>query len=219
MRNYYMNFDMLKRIRIYILILLLCLQGICISACGLAEKDPLVSFGVTTSKDDQYIPVFDSLDSGKRIDLLKPDQLCALDYMSLQGKYYWYRIVYLDDYGDACAGYVKESNYKQLTASELALYITVPENAVIISQLIAQQENSQLFLGIGQTTQAAETNSTLNSTSEPKKDYILNTNTHKFHLPGCKSVKQMKEKNKKPYTGTRQSIIDMGYSPCKNCNP
>ena len=134
-----MHQHILKRIGLYTFIVLLCLQGIGISASGFAEQDPLVSFGVTTSKDDQYIPVFDSLDSGKRIDLLKPDQLCALDYMSLQGKYYWYRIVYLDDYGDACAGYVKESNYKQLTASELALYITVHENAIIISQLIAQQ--------------------------------------------------------------------------------
>ncbi len=211
-----MHQHILKRIGLYTFIVLLCLQGIGISASGFAEQDPLVSFGVTTSKDDQYIPVFDSLDSGKRIDLLKPDQLCALDYMSLQGKYYWYRIVYLDDYGDACAGYVKESNYKQLKASELALYITVPENAIIISQLIAQQENPQLFLGTGQT---AEIDAEENSTTEAKKDYILNTNTHKFHLPGCKSVKQMKEKNKKPYTGTRQSIIDMGYSPCKNCNP
>lgn len=211
-----MHQHILKRIGLFTLLVLLCLQGIGISASGFAEQDPLVSFGVTTSKDDQYIPVFDSLDSGKRIDLLKPDQLCALDYMSLQGKYYWYRIVYLDDYGDACAGYVKESNYKQLKASELALYITVPENAIIISQLIAQQENPQLFLGTGQT---AEIDAEENSTTEAKKDYILNTNTHKFHLPGCKSVKQMKEKNKKPYTGTRQSIIDMGYSPCKNCNP
>lgn len=211
-----MHQHILKRIGLYTFIVLLCLQDIGISASGFAEQDPLVSFGVTTSKDDQYIPVFDSLDSGKRIDLLKPDQLCALDYMSLQGKYYWYRIVYLDDYGDACAGYVKESNYKQLKASELALYITVPENAIIISQLIAQQENPQLFLGTGQT---AEIDAEENSTTEAKKDYILNTNTHKFHLPGCKSVKQMKEKNKKPYTGTRQSIIDMGYSPCKNCNP
>jgi len=211
-----MHQHILKRIGLYTFIVLLCLQGIGISASGFAEQDPLVSFGVTTSKDDQYIPVFDSLDSGKRIDLLKPDQLCALDCMSLQGKYYWYRIVYLDDYGDACAGYVKESNYKQLTATELALYISVPENAIIISQLIAQQDNPQLFLGTGQT---AEIDAEENSTTEAKKDYILNTNTHKFHLPGCKSVKQMKEKNKKPYTGTRQSIIDMGYSPCKNCNP
>ncbi len=49
--------------------------------------------------------------------------------------------------------------------------------------------------------------------------YILNTNTHKFHYPTCRSVKQMKETNKQDYTGNRDDIISMGYEPCKNCNP
>lgn len=50
-------------------------------------------------------------------------------------------------------------------------------------------------------------------------DYILNKNTKKFHYPECRSVKQMKEKNKKYYTGTREECIGMGYDPCGNCNP
>lgn len=50
-------------------------------------------------------------------------------------------------------------------------------------------------------------------------DYILNTNTKKFHYTGCRSVKQMKEKNKKYYTGTREECIGMGYDPCGNCEP
>ena len=49
--------------------------------------------------------------------------------------------------------------------------------------------------------------------------YILNTNTKKFHYPACKSVKQMKEKNKQEYTGIREEVIDMGYDPCGNCHP
>ncbi|MCI9337832.1 MAG: DNA/RNA non-specific endonuclease [Lachnospiraceae bacterium] len=49
--------------------------------------------------------------------------------------------------------------------------------------------------------------------------YILNTNTHKFHYPACGSVKQMKDKNKQEYTGSREDVISMGYDPCKNCNP
>ena len=49
--------------------------------------------------------------------------------------------------------------------------------------------------------------------------YILNVNTHKFHYPGCKSLNQMKEKNKKEFTGDRQELIDSGYEPCGNCNP
>lgn len=49
--------------------------------------------------------------------------------------------------------------------------------------------------------------------------YIINTNTGKFHYPSCGSVKQMKESNKWDYTGNRNDIIDMGYVPCKKCNP
>ncbi len=50
-------------------------------------------------------------------------------------------------------------------------------------------------------------------------DYILNTNTKKFHYPGCSSVKQIKDKNKREYNGSRDDVISMGYDPCKKCNP
>lgn len=49
--------------------------------------------------------------------------------------------------------------------------------------------------------------------------YVLNTNTHKFHYPSCGSVKQMKDKNKKVVTSTRDEIIAQGYDPCKKCKP
>ena len=49
--------------------------------------------------------------------------------------------------------------------------------------------------------------------------YVLNTNTKKFHYPTCSSVDDMKEKNKQIYTGSREDVINMGYVPCKRCNP
>ena len=56
--------------------------------------------------------------------------------------------------------------------------------------------------------------------SEPVgQTYVLNTNTKKFHIPTCRSVKQMKDKNKKDFCGSREEVIAKGYSPCKNCNP
>ena len=63
------------------------------------------------------------------------------------------------------------------------------------------------------------------SVSSPKHNntgattYIANKNTKKFHYPYCGSVGQMKEKNKKPLTCTRDEAIRQGYSPCGNCNP
>ena len=50
-------------------------------------------------------------------------------------------------------------------------------------------------------------------------DYICNTNTGKFHYPDCKSVRDMKEKNKKVHIGSREELIQQGFSPCGNCKP
>lgn len=50
-------------------------------------------------------------------------------------------------------------------------------------------------------------------------DYVLNTNTRKFHDPACDSVKDIAEKNKQAYSGNREDVIAMGYTPCKRCNP
>ena len=50
-------------------------------------------------------------------------------------------------------------------------------------------------------------------------DYILNTNTKKFHYPICSSVKDMKDKNKQDFHGTRDEVIARGYSPCGRCKP
>lgn len=49
--------------------------------------------------------------------------------------------------------------------------------------------------------------------------YVLNTNTQKFHRPGCSSVNQMSEANKQFFDGSRDEVIAMGYTPCKRCNP
>ena len=49
--------------------------------------------------------------------------------------------------------------------------------------------------------------------------YILNTSSHKFHLPDCAGVTTMSESNKETYTGSRQDLIDQGYKPCGQCNP
>lgn len=51
------------------------------------------------------------------------------------------------------------------------------------------------------------------------QEYILNTNTKVFHLPKCSYVESISDENKEVYTGTRDSVIDMGYESCGHCNP
>lgn len=72
------------------------------------------------------------------------------------------------------------------------------------------------------TQQAAVQTESVKETSAPVStgtEYILNTNTKKFHYPSCSSVKQMKASNKKEYIGSRDDLIAQGYDPCKKCNP
>lgn len=60
----------------------------------------------------------------------------------------------------------------------------------------------------------AESNMTAEET-----EYVINTNTGKFHRPNCDSVTKMKAKNKKEFTGSREELISDGYEPCGNCKP
>lgn len=49
--------------------------------------------------------------------------------------------------------------------------------------------------------------------------YVLNINTHRFHRPYCDSVNQMKFKNRRNSSQTRDEIIEQGFQACKNCKP
>lgn len=50
-------------------------------------------------------------------------------------------------------------------------------------------------------------------------EYILNTNTNKFHYPTCSSVAAMSEDNKQTSNDTREVIIMLGFIPCGICKP
>ncbi len=55
--------------------------------------------------------------------------------------------------------------------------------------------------------------------NEKTLNYVLNTNTHKFHKGNCESVRDIADSNKEVYTGNRGDLINMGYEPCKRCKP
>ena len=69
---------------------------------------------------------------------------------------------------------------------------------------------------------AGNTSEEYEDSNEPVKneiDYIVNTNTGKFHYPSCRSVKQMKDSNKRYVTFDRQELLDQGYESCGICHP
>jgi len=88
----------------------------------------------------------------------------------------------------------------------------------IVAFGIEKNADADTFGSVGlNSTQT--TNLTPTSDSAIKTDYVINTNTDKFHYPWCSSVNQMNEENKEFYTGSRDDLIAQGYSPCGRCNP
>lgn len=78
------------------------------------------------------------------------------------------------------------------------------------------------------TTTEATTEPTTEEETEPKReivhtqasyDYIVNTNTGKFHYSSCSQAGRIKEENKTVIHGTSDELESMGYTPCGKCNP
>ena len=84
-------------------------------------------------------------------------------------------------------------------------------DGTIVNDTSAQEETKQFT---STSVQQEETQQ-----SAEMQTYVLNTNTHKFHKPGCYSVEKIKPENYAEFTGTREEAIAYGYDPCKNCNP
>ncbi len=68
-----------------------------------------------------------------------------------------------------------------------------------------------------ESTEATEQDHTELVEDEKGMDLVLNTNTHKIHMPYCSSVDSMAEKNKKYVYGTIEEYKNQGYKPCQNC--
>lgn len=67
--------------------------------------------------------------------------------------------------------------------------------------------------------EASEKGATGSAEGKGTTEYVLNTNSKKFHLPSCSSVDQMSPKNREDVEDTRENLIAKGYDPCKCCNP
>lgn len=76
--------------------------------------------------------------------------------------------------------------------------------------------------GAGETnTDEAGTSSSDSGKTEQSqaREYVLNTNTRKYHLPSCSGVRDMNKENRENYTGTKSELEDQGYEACGRCKP
>lgn len=75
------------------------------------------------------------------------------------------------------------------------------------------------YVGGDKTGTTTEKNDSPAPEFETDADYVLNTNSHRFHYPWCSSVSEMSERNREEFYGTREEAIEQGYKPCSVCQP
>ena len=63
---------------------------------------------------------------------------------------------------------------------------------------------------------APQVSETPSSSPAPTESYIGNVNSHKFHLPSCRTLPA---EHNRTFFDTREAAVSAGYSPCGNCKP
>ena len=51
------------------------------------------------------------------------------------------------------------------------------------------------------------------------QDYVLNTNSKRFHKPDCSDANSMKAENRQQVHTSRELLVAQGYKPCGSCEP
>ena len=75
----------------------------------------------------------------------------------------------------------------------------------------------------GVTIDYATGESRLEGETQPQegeaREYVLNTNSLRFHLPDCPSVGDISPDNREGFYGSREELLARGYQPCGSCSP
>ncbi len=121
-------------------------------------------------------------------------------------------------------GHPTEETLSRLRDADVKVYRTDIQGDIYCTSdgknvVFSVDENEDTLTNPEETPSVEPTPSQPSEPDENKSDYVLNTNSKKFHSPSCSSVKNMRDENKAFYTGTRDDLISEGYKPCGVCNP
>lgn len=163
-----------------------------------------------------------------------PFENMVADYIKETGNHVIYRVTPIFDGNNLLAsGVLMEAKSVEDAGSgiEFNVYCYNVQPGIKINYATGESSGPEYTGTTTNNTSSKENNTNTNTSvkEEVKQEdttinnvtstYILNTNTKKFHESGCSSVKEMSEKNKKEFSGTRSEAIAMGYDPCGRCKP
>ncbi len=186
----------------------------CVDGKYLYNRCHLIGYQLTGENANE-----DNLITGTRslnIDGMLPFENLVADYIKETGNHVVYRVTPIFEEDNLLANGVLMEGYSLEDEGAGICYCVYAYNAqpgVEIDYSTGESRaSSPSCLQVSLQVQA-------DSLEQKQIDYILNTNSKKFHIPTCSSVEQMNEQNKQAYTGSREDLIAQGYSPCGRCHP
>lgn len=116
-------------------------------------------------------------------------------------------------------GHPTSKTLNALESNGIKVYRTDISGTIILnyngdSYTITNEKGNNL----GTTVVDEEKNESTN-TAEQLGEYVLNTNTKKFHNPECSAAKKINNRDKEYSVESRERLLSEGYSSCKICNP
>ena len=166
------------------------------------SKAPKISFVNAKPKIDQG-ETFDAL---ANMEYVKDPADGALGYLSEAPEAYGTEVG-LEEFYDA-GWYTIEGTVDSSTPGTHQLLVTA-----------CDKHGNKTTRELPVTVRAAQAEASAQSTAAAQHTYIVNKNSGKFHLPGCRDVSKMSEANKLEITATRDEMRQWGYDPCMHCNP
>ncbi len=124
----------------------------------------------------------------------------------------WY---YLNGFGIMLSDTITPDGY--WLGSDGAMIDSKNSNAQIIEETIPAETTPVIeTIEVEEIIQTEEV-SAISSTPFNGYTIIVNTNTKKYHVPGCRSAKTIKSQNI-GYSNNESYLITHSYSPCKICH-
>lgn len=138
-----------------------------------------------------------------------PFENMVADYIKETGNHVMYEVTPVYDGDDLVASGVHMEGYSVEDEGEGISFNIYAYNV---------QPGIEIDYATGESREAKD--SAGDSSNETQKgEYVINTNTGKFHRPDCSSVEDIKPENKKEYTGSREELTKQRYEPCGRCRP
>lgn len=205
----------------------------CVSGKSLYNRSHLIGYQLTAENNNERNLITGTQHFNQEV-MVKYENMVA-DYIKSTGNHVMYRVTPMFKDNELVARGVEMEAYSVEDEGDSISYnvflFNVQPHIVIDYKTGASSlekgykvssntsSNSKSSVKKSQNSSVKKNTQKANNADTKDAKYILNTNTKKFHLPTCGSVKTIKEENYQKSNDSRDNLISEGYKPCKRCNP